>query len=76
MRRMRAHVQLGEYLRTLTPYTIEGVGADPAGAWPEEKSYFALGINEDTARQLGMRFHQDAVVWVGPDAIPQLLLLR
>jgi hypothetical protein len=71
-----AHSRLGDHLRALTPHVIEGVGGDPAGAWPKEKSYFALGIDNATARYLGATFCQDAVVWAGPDAIPQLLLLR
>ena len=50
--------------------------ADPTGAWPEEKSFLALGVGEDTARKLGNRFRQDAVVWVRSDAVPRLLLLR
>lgn len=71
-----AHLRLGDHLRALGSHLIEGVGTDPAGAWPEESSFFALGIDDDTARQLGNRFHQDAVVWTGADAIPRLLLLR
>jgi hypothetical protein len=71
-----AHGRLREYLHVLTPYVIEGVGADPTGAWPEEKSFLALGINLVTARPLGLRVRQDAVVWVGEDAIPRLILLR
>ena len=71
-----AHGRLGKCLRALTPYVMEGAGAHPAGAWPEEKSFLALGINLVTARLLGSRVHQDAVVWVGEDAIPQLILLR
>src|SRR5690349_9734543 len=39
-----AHACLGESLRALTPHVIEGAGADPIGAWPQEKSYFALGV--------------------------------
>lgn len=70
------HGRLGKCLRALTPYVIEGAGADPAGAWPEEKSFVALGINLVTARPLGLRVRQDAVVWVGEDAIPRLILLR
>lgn len=71
-----AHSHLGDYLRAIASHVIEGAGADPTGAWPEEISFFALGIGDDAARQLGSRFHQDAVVWVGPDAIPRLRLLR
>ena len=71
-----AHFRLGDCLRALSPHVVEGAGADPVGAWPEEISFFAIGIDESTARQLGSRFDQDAVVWAGADAIPRLLLLR
>jgi hypothetical protein len=71
-----ANVQLGETLRSTLSHVIEGAGADPAGAWPEEKSFLALGIDEDTAVLLGRRFHQDAIVWMGQDAVPRLVVLR
>lgn len=71
-----AHVRLGETLRSTAPHVIEGAGADPAGAWPAEKSFLALGPNEDTAVLLGRRFHQDAIVWMGPDGVPTLIVLR
>jgi Protein of unknown function (DUF3293) len=71
-----AHSQLEKALRALRSRTVGGVGADPGGAWPEEVSVLALGIDETTARQLGKRFKQDAVVWAGSDATPQLLVLR
>ena len=71
-----ADLRLGRELRGLYPIVIEGAGADPAGGWPPEKSYFALGADLDAARALGRRYQQDAVVWVGRDAVPQLILLR
>ncbi len=71
-----AHVRLGELLREASDHVIEGEGADPAGKWPAERSYLAFGIDADAARELGRHFKQDAVVWIGKDAIPQLLLLR
>jgi hypothetical protein len=71
-----AHGHLGECLRALTPYVIEGAGADPTKAWPQERSFLALGVNLVMARLLGWRVHQDAVVWAGEDAIPRLILLR
>jgi Protein of unknown function (DUF3293) len=70
-----AHFQLGEDLRALSRHVIEGAGY-PSGAWPPELSFFALGISEGAARDLGRRFDQDAVVWAGADAVPRLLLLR
>jgi hypothetical protein len=71
-----AHARLGEQLREVVDHVIEGDGADPSGQWPAERSYLAFGIDADAARELGRRFQQDAVVWIGKDAIPQLLLLR
>lgn len=70
-----AHARLGEELREVSENVIEGEGADPAGRWPAERSHLAFGIDADTARELGRRFKQDAVVWIGKDAVPQLLLL-
>jgi hypothetical protein len=71
-----AHARLGAELRSLGRPVIEGVGADPSGAWPEEKSFFAFGIGVDAARALGTRYEQNAIVWVGADAVPTLMLLR
>lgn len=71
-----AHRRLGEHLRALTTDLIEGEGADPAGTWPPEKSYFALGIGLHQARRLGRLYKQDAVIWIGADWVPQLILLR
>jgi hypothetical protein len=71
-----AHARLGEQLRDVSDHVFEGDGADPSGQWPAERSYLAFGIDADAARVLGRRFQQDAVVWIGKDAVPQLLLLR
>ena len=70
-----AHARLGKQLRADSQQVVEGVGADPTEKW-KEKSYLAFGIDVDAARELGRSFQQDAVVWIGKDAIPQLLLLR
>ena len=71
-----AHTQLGDQLRALTKLVIEGEGVDPGRQWPAERSFLAIGIDRDTATRLGQQVRQDAVVWVGPDAVPELLLLR
>ena len=68
--RLRAELLAGATL------FAEGEGADPSGAWPAEKSFLVLGVDERDARALGTRYRQDAVVWAGPDALPHLLLLR
>lgn len=54
--------------------TGEGQGQDPS--WPAEKSFLALGMPLAQARILGEKYGQNAIVWVGEDAVPQLILLR
>lgn len=71
-----AHTQLGDDLRAMSSCVVEGEGSNPAGLWPAETSYLALGVNEELARALGGYWRQDAVVWAGDDATPRLILLR
>ena len=71
-----ANESLAADLAALSTRVIEGAGADPSGSWPEERSLFALGIDLEVARSLGARYRQDAIVWVGADAVPKLILLR
>jgi hypothetical protein len=71
-----AHVRLRTELKSVCPLVIEGAGADPTGAWPPEKSYFALGVDLEASKHLGQQYGQDAIVWAGKDAIPRLILLR
>ena len=71
-----ANESLAADLAAISTRVFEGAGADPSGAWPGERSFFALGIDLEVARALGARYRQDAIVWVGADAVPKLILLR
>ncbi len=71
-----ADVRLRAELSRHTDQIIEGTGSDPSGAWPPEPSLLALGVELDVAEALGRQFGQNAIVWVGADAIPRLMLLR
>lgn len=73
---LAANAQLRAELTKLTQYVIEGIGIHPAGTWSEETSLLALGVSLATATTLGRKFGQNAVVWVGEDLIPRLILLR
>ena len=64
-----------ELMRHGLPY-IEGVGQHPSNAWSGEASFLVLGVSVDAAKELGVRFKQNAIVWAGGDAVPQLVLLR
>ena len=56
--------------------TLNAMGVDPCGDWPGEESVFVPGISLDRAKLLGSEFGQNAIVWAGSDAVPQLILLR
>lgn len=71
-----AHAKLLEDLRSLTSHIFDGEGADAAGLWLPEKSLLALGLIEEDARALAVRYAQDAVVWAAADATPVLMLAR
>jgi hypothetical protein len=55
---------------------LPGEGKHPTGEWPGEPSFLVFGLSLEAAKTLGRRFHQNAVVWCGSDAIPQLLILQ
>ena len=71
-----AHAQLATQLAQLGHEAIAGAGSEKGTDWPAEKSYFALGMALEPAKAMGTHFDQDAIVWVGADAVPQLILLR
>ena len=72
----QGHAQLAVKLQELKLQTLEGSGSEEGTQWPSEKSYFALGLALESAKDIGAHFDQDAIVWVGIDAMPQLILLR
>ena len=72
----QGHAVLASKLQELGLQAIEGSGSEEGTVWPAEKSYFALGLALEPAKTVGFHFDQDAIVWVGPGAVPQLILLR
>ena len=71
-----AHAELARKIQELGIQAIEGSGSEEGTDWPSEKSYFALGLDLEYAKEIGAYFNQDAIVWVGSDAVLQLILLR
>lgn len=57
-------------------YYFKGEGKHPSNQWPGEPSYLVFGLNKEAAKKLGRQFEQNAIVWVGRDSMPQLILLR
>ncbi|MBC7377060.1 MAG: DUF3293 domain-containing protein [Burkholderiaceae bacterium] len=63
-------------LRQRSLQFVESVGQHPSNQWPGEASFLVWGLALEEAKSLGARQHQNAIVWCGPDAVPQLILLR
>jgi hypothetical protein len=71
-----AHARLGAELAASGYGFVEGAGEDPDGIWSAELSYLVLGIELEAAEEVGRRYAQNAIVWVGADVVPTLVLLR
>jgi hypothetical protein len=70
------HAALGRELEQRSLSSIEGVGQHPSNHWPGEASYLIFDLTLEAAKTLGTRLEQNAIVWCGADANPQLILLR
>ena len=56
--------------------TVPGFGRDPSGQWPGEENLLVIGLPLEEVRQLGIKYRQNAVIWSGEKAVPELILLR
>ncbi|CAG9239484.1 conserved hypothetical protein [Paraburkholderia caribensis] len=66
---------LSHELRQLGLKFVDGIGQHPTDRWGEP-SFLVLGISLEAAKALGERYEQNAIVWCGVDAVPELVLLR
>lgn len=71
-----AQTSLLEKLGQLKLALLPGLGIDPAGSVPGEESVLALGLTSEEAISFGNQYQQNAVVWIGNDAVPELILLK
>jgi hypothetical protein len=70
------HTELARELNSRSLIFIEGVGQHPSNEWPGEASYLVFGLTLEASKSLGKRLEQNAIVWSGADATPQLVILR
>lgn len=56
--------------------SLEAIGEHPSNGWPAEPSLLVLGLEREATRALGERLDQNAVLWIGDEAVPELILLR
>lgn len=72
----KRHAELSTELTRRSLCFLEGRGQHSSGDWPGEPSLLALGLDLEAAKSLGIAFEQNAIIWCGPDAVPNLVLLR
>ena len=70
------HEYLIKDLNNMKLEWIDGVGQDPDGLWPSEKSLLIFDLDLEAARELGNRHEQNAILWSDRTATMQLILLR
>jgi len=70
-----AYARLIESVSNSGLSSIDGEGKDPAGEWPGEKSLLIIGCDRQQAVEWGGLYNQNAIVWCGDDAIPELIVL-
>ncbi len=66
-----AQERLRQELEPLGPL-FEGIGA--GADWPDEPSFLVLGIGLEEAKSIGLRFDQNAIIWVEGNT-PQIVRL-
>jgi hypothetical protein len=72
----RRHELLMQELKRRSLPGLEGHGSHPDNGWPPEPSVLVPGLSLEASKSLGARFEQNAIVWSGANAVPQLILLR
>ena len=70
------HLDLMADLTSRSLIFIEGIGIGQDPDWPGEASCLIFGLALEASRVLGHKLNQNAMVWCGPDAVPELVLLR
>ena len=73
---IQRNAELYAELRARSLASIEGLGQHPSNQQPGEASYLIFGLTLEAAKTLGTMWEQNAFLWSGADAVPQLILLR
>lgn len=70
------HGALLRQLRAAGRVYFEGQGRHPSNGWPVELSVLVPGLTLRASGALARRQGQNALVWCGAHAVPELILLR
>jgi hypothetical protein len=72
----RRQAELGHELMKQGLHFLNGIGRDTHGHWQGEPSFLVFDLSLDAVKKLGREQAQNALIWCGADAVPQLVLLR
>ncbi|CAN1529023.1 Protein of unknown function DUF3293 [Burkholderiaceae bacterium] len=64
---------LNAQLKTRGLSFIDGIGQHPSNEWPGEPSVLILNLNRESAKVLAAQYEQNAFVWIGEAAVPELV---
>jgi len=70
------HAELGQKLDAMKAVHLAAAGLDPEGQWPPEPGYLVFDMADDDVLALGREYEQNAVVAIGADAVPRLVVLE
>jgi len=68
----RQYLLLQAVVESKLPY-CRGFGRDPMGEWEGEEHLVVFGADKEFAARLARAFEQNAVVWCGESAVPELM---
>lgn len=54
---------------------IDGIVRHPLDQQPDESGVLVLGISREAAKVLGLRYGKNAILWIGVDAVPEMVPL-
>ena len=72
---LSSHEKLIQEVESMQIQFASMIGHCIHGQWKSEKGLFLLGVSLDQAKQLGRKFNQNAIVFVGKDCIPEIYVI-
>lgn len=69
-----AQAEMEAEIKSLNLSFYHGKGEDPTGHWAPEATALIMGIRLEQALMLGVKYQQNAILWISSDVKPQLLL--
>ena len=69
------HKKLIQEVESMCVQFLPMFGRCPHGNWKSENGLLLLGISLTQAKQLGRKFNQNAIVFIGKDCIPEIYVI-